>query len=78
MITKQSNVSTEALIVSAFKATAFVTIYETCLSWHLILFMRAGTQNWLPFAYPGFLGLRGISQGLELEQAVAWCPTVNI
>lgn len=67
----------EALILSAFKATVFIIIYETCLSWLLVLFVHAGIWNWLAFAYPGFLGFRDVSQGLELEQVGAWCPVLT-
>lgn len=47
-----------------------------CLSWLLVLFVHAGIQNWLGFAYPSFLRLRDIARGLELEQAGAQCPVL--
>lgn len=36
-----------------------------------------GIWNWLAFVYPGFLGLRDISQGLQLEQVGGWCPILT-
>jgi len=59
-------------MLSAFKATVFVRLCEMCLSWLLVLFVHAGIWSWLAFAYPGFLGLRDISQGLELVQVLTY------
>lgn len=55
-----------------------VIICETCLSWLPVLFVHAGIWNWLAFAYPGFLGLRYISQSVALETGWSLVPCITI